>query len=489
MFLAMHVADFPVVAALRSHPDAGARPCGILDTTAAGTGEKLPLLAVNPIARGAGILAGGSLNRALVRCPDFQVLERDPAAEAQLLTELVRLAETLTPDLEITSADSVILDLSLRRQPSTEISGGWPWPDGELAWALAATPDLAILAARQESTRGREVAPADLAALPLAALRGLAGSAAAFRTLEWWGLRTLGDFMKLPRQSLIERLGADAGRWQDILAGRHHRPLRLHRVAESLLQRHEFEDPVSSVEPLLFALRHLIHSLAARLAPRHLAVSSLELRLELDDGNTLSRSLRLPEPRSSEAGILPPLQALVESLRLESAVAALSLDAATTFGTSAQREWLGRQLPQPERWAETLAKLEAMLGPGRVGIPLPAHSHRPDAFELLPAISAPPPSSGFQPETNIPLRRYRPSRIVAVAHESRHGRPFPLALLGGPHPGRIIGWRGPFPLSGSWWDPAAAWQHLEWDIRLESHHILRLAHTPPDAWRLEGIYP
>jgi len=309
--------------------------------------------------------------------------------------------------------------------------------------------------------------------------------------LEGWGLRTLGDFMKLPRQALAERLGPEVGRWHDVLHGKVCRLLRLHRPPESLAQVFDFEEPAVCLEPLVFALKRLLHTLAARLAARHLAAARLDLRLVLESGALASRQLRLPEPQTAVEGMLPPLQALLESLQLEAPVSGLQLDAATTFACSTQREWFGRNLPQPERWAETLAKLEAMLGPGRVGIPVPPASFKPDAFTLHPAAGAAGafPDAGFRPDVTVPLHRYRPPRDVAVASEWRDGRPQPLALLSGPQPGRIVAWRGPFPASGSWWEPAAAWQRLEWDIQLESRHLLRLVYQTPEHWQLDGIYP
>ena len=512
------------------------------------------MLAVNPAARVAGIAAGWPLNRALVRCPDLLLLGRDPAAETALSGDLIRLGEALTPDVEITSGDTVLLDLAMRQNSPALSFESFDSNDSELWHAQALTPDLAHLAALHEATRGRVVEAADLAVLPLEVLGWLAGrrvgdnaggraplaqehangrthshecaysngggkadSPARILTnaptgrgariltnaptgrggentlelLELWGLRTLGDFMKLPRQALAERLGPEAGRWHDVLLGKVCRLLRLHRPPDSLAQALDFEDPVEALEPLVFALKRLLHTLAARLAARHLAAARLDFHLVLESGAVLGRQLRLPEPQTAVEGMLPPLRALLESLRLDAAVTALHLDAASTFATSAQREWFGRSLPQPERWAETLAKLEAMLGPGRVGIPVPPASYRPDAFTLRAGSGAAGafPAAEFRPEAALPLHRYRPPCAIAVASELRNGRTWPLALLSGPHPGRIVDWRGPFPASGAWWEPAAAWQQLEWDIQLESRHLLRLVYQTPERWQLEGIYP
>lgn len=489
MFAAFHVPDFPVAAILRDRADAA--PAAVLaGEITEDTKGKLPVAALNRAARFAGLDAGWPLNRALVRCPDLRVLPRDPDAEAALSAELVALGESLTPDLERTAADLVTLDLSGWRSADETMLRGAALPGVELWHALAETPDLACLAVRHEVTCGRRVSPADLTSVPLAVLHTLASGAVPLALLDLWGLRTLGDFMALPRQALIERLGPEAGLWHDILHGRTCRLLRLHRPPESLGQRVHFEDALVSLEPLVFTVKRLLHTLTGRLASRHLAACEIELRLHLESGGVVSRGIRLPEPRNTVEGMLAPLQTWLDSLQLDAAITALELDAQTTFATAAQREWFGRQLPQPERWAETLAKLEALLGPGRAGIPVPPVSHKPDAFSLAPAVGGmvdvrKKPDS---PACPVPLHRYRPPVEIAVAHEPRGRHPKPLALLTGPHPGRVIDSRGPFPASGSWWEPADAWQRLEWDIRVPGHPPLRLVLLPPDRWQLDGIY-
>jgi protein ImuB len=486
MFAALHLPDFPVAAALRNQPAARDFPCAILAVRGPrDPQEKLPLLSINRAARTAGIAPGWPLNRALVRCPDLRVIPRDLAAETALRDELVFLGESLTADVEMTAPDCVTLDLSCRTTPVGAALDGLSLAGAEIHHARADTPDLAHLAARHEATRGRVVTPADLAPLPLGVLGSLSQDPASLALLDLWGLRTLGDFMKLPRQALVERLGPEPGRWHDLLHGKSCRLLRLHRPPESFAQSFDFEDAAVSLDPVVFALKRLLHTLAGRLASRHLAASSLDFRLVLESGGELARRIRLPEPQAAVEGMLAPLQTLLESLRPDAPVAALQLDAETTFATAAQREWFGRYLPQPERWAETLAKLEALLGPGRVGIPAPPESFRPDSFTLhLAAVSAPP----THPDCPLPLHRFRPPREIAVAYESRDRQPWPMALLNGPHPGEITGRRGPFPASGAWWEPAGAWQRLEWDVQLAGGQLLRLVFQTPDRWTLEGIY-
>ncbi|MEO0017880.1 MAG: hypothetical protein RLZZ522_1163 [Verrucomicrobiota bacterium] len=490
MFTALHIPDFPLVAALRGDAAGELRPAAVLGERSGRKGDA-PLLAVNRAARQAGVASGWSLNRALVRCPELRLLAPDPEAEAALLAELVSRAESLTPDLEITAVDTVILDLSLRRERTGRVIESIASGSFEIWQATAPTPDLAQVAVRIERLRGKVVTTADLEYLPVAMLRWLGSCEKNLNLLHLWGLRTIGEFLKLPRQALAERLGAEVASWHDLLHGKTCRTLRLNRPLESFACDHEFEEPAVAVESLLFAMKRLLQTIESQLAARHLAAARLDFRLVLEGGGELRRQLRFSEPQTGVGGMLALVQTALESQQLPAAVLRVEVAASTTFATAAQREWFGRELPQPERWAETLARLEALLGPGRVGIPVPPTSFQPDAFTLRPAagrMAAEVPNGSNRPDGAVPLRRYRPAREVAVASEWRGERPWPLALLTGPHPGRIVAWRGPFPSSGAWWDPGGAWQRLEWDVQLEDRHLLRLAWQAPERWQLDGRY-
>lgn len=491
MYLALHIPDFQVVAALRNNPAVVDRPCVVLGIRGEGEPqEKLPVIAINQRARDAGIRCGWPLNRALVRCPDLSVVPPEPEAELALCHELVRMAESLGPDLEITRPDVVTLDLSSRRKPLGDSLDALELEDTAIWHARARTPDLAHLAAIHAGMTGTVLEHRDLTPLPLDLLGSVIHGQNLIDRLELWGLKTLGDFMKLPRQALTERLGPEAGRCHDLLGGKICRLLRLHRPPDSLAQSFDCDDSITSLEPLVFVVKRMLHVLAGRLGSRHLAARSLELQLQMEAGGCIARKITLPEPQSQVEGMLPPLQTFLESLRLDGAVSVLHLDAETTFATSAQREWFGKQLPQPERWAETLAKLEALVGSGKVGIPVPVDSYRADSFLVRPAIGSCSrmPQRQSRVECPVPLQRFRPPKPVSVAYEKREQHVWPLAVLNGPLPGEIKDWRGPFSSSGDWWQAGETWQRLEWDIQLVSLHLLRLTFQLPDQWQLDGVY-
>jgi len=484
------IPDFPVMAGLKGEVGF---PCAVL----AGGGEglvgkvrdKLPILALNREAWLSGIAPGWALGRALVRCPELRVIVRDLEAEAKLREELFILAESVSADVEMTAEDAVVMDLAgvkdldaVTRRLKSELHL-------EVCWAMAETPDLAHLAVRFADTQERVVSSADVGGLPLGVLGALGGGGRTLELLGMWGLETLGDFMKLPRQGVAERLGPEAGRWHDVLHGKVCRLLRLHRLPESFAQEIDFEESLGELDRVVFELKRMLHVLAGRLAARHLAAGELELRLCMERGGEVMRRLRFPEPQTGVEGMLAPLQTMMEAVKLESAVVRLALDVETTFAMAGQREWFGKNLPQPERWAETIAKLEAMLGPGRVGVPVREDTFRADAFEVRQVGEKEGrPGELFLPADGaVPLRRFRPSREVAVAHDVGGGFPVPLAILTGLYKGEILKRRGPFLSSGAWWDAAVAWQRLEWDVELREG-VGRLAFEKPEKWILEGWY-
>jgi protein ImuB len=360
-----------------------------------------------------------------------------------------------------------------------------------LRLSLAETPDLAHLAALGSLPFSTEpIRPVDFDPLPLDLLRraGFGDWEKLIALLDLWGLRTLGELRHLPRQDLAERAGTEALHLHDILNARHARLLKLHRPMETFDRIVHFDHSIDSLEALVFQANRILQTLCSRLQALHLAATSIGLKLLLESHDSVIRRIQLPEPLVVPAALLAPLHTLLETLQVPSAVTALELALEPIRPTAAQREWLGRQLSQPDRWPDTLARLEGLLGHGRVGIPQSAPGHRPDDFEVFPLSSPPALVADRPPACDLPLRRFRPPLEVAVASTGRGLAIRPLALLTGPHAGNIRRADGPFALSGDWWSAVAVWQRLEWDIEMENRCLLRLARSAPDHWFLDGCY-
>jgi hypothetical protein len=62
--------------------------------------------------------------------------------------------------------------------------------------------------------------------------------------------------------------------------------------------------------------------------------------------------------------------------------------------------------------------------------------------------------------------------------------------------GKVINQRGPYLLSGNWWDEKS-WARAEWDVQLESGDLFRVHEADPPTqgygatrgtWKVDGIY-
>lgn len=439
----------------------------------------------------------------------------DPPSAAALRD----LASSLTPDFEETTPRTLLLDLFSLPRVEADPEGwiestlrGATIPGCPLHLSLASTPDLAHLAALSPATASTlSFAPDPVfcfrpplqSALrtPPSAFHSLALPHAEFRIphsdlLRLWGLHSLGDLAALPRQGLAERLGPEIAHLHDILHGKHRRLLRLHRPPVEFHTVQDLESPLQTLEPLLFLLNRTLDTLTARLAAAQRAARALHLSLTFDDGNLHLRELRIAEPTRDPQALLRLLHTHLDTLAAPAPVVAFSLRLIPTLPAEAQHHLFERSLRDPNKFADTLARLEALLGDRRLGSPCLLDSHHPEAFHMRSAEgglrkSSPSsriPASNFRIQTALPLTRFRPPIPVHVACESRGRHPRPLALLDGPHQGSIVDTRGPFPLSGHWWDPTDRWKRTEWDVELPGHTLLRLAHLPPDTWQLEGVY-
>ena len=565
MYACLHIPSFPLAVLLRDDPDLSRRsaaktgaagaPAALVSTvtdpasktestrlprqraaTMGGKTSSTPvLLAVNHAAARHRLTPGLTITRALARCPQLALLTPDPVLEHRHQAELRNFVATLGPDFEATAPGTFLLDLlTLPHAHSAPLD----WIEQTLRraaplrlplhLALAPTPDLALLAAHSSkltsklsfnpepefSVQYSVFSVQTLATLPLSLLNTEhcilntpSPDPFNYDLLHLWGIKNLGDLAALPRQGLAERLGPEAARLHDILHGKHPRLLTLHRPPQHFQVAQELEHALETLEPLLFLLRRGLDTLCARLASSQRAAIAARLTLTFDDGNLHFRDLRLPEPTCDPATLLRLLHTHLDTVRAPAPVVAWSLPLTPTLPGEAQRHLFERSLRDPNKFADTLARLEALLGPGRLGTPQPLDTHKPDRFEIhggcgVSPQAVPAASRRGSPlntehctlntvpasHTALPLKRYRPAIEINVASELRGRHHHPLALLTGPHRGPITTTHGPFPLSGSWWDPHERWQHVEWDLQLANQTLLRLVHKAPHRWLLEGVY-
>ncbi|MDF3057690.1 MAG: Nucleotidyltransferase/DNA polymerase involved in repair-like protein [Rariglobus sp.] len=485
MFAVLHLADFALQAVLRTEPAAAHRPAALLDPT-----RRPPLLlACTASARALGVEIGQTSPQALARCEHLRLFTPHNDAEKEAAAGLLAAAFSISPYVEATAPGVCTLQINGlppdKREPALRASIEQLAALGLHATAGAGpTPLLALYAARQAGPLlmiGNErafLAPLPLAAAdPPAELTGI---------LAGWGVRTLGDLTDLSKASVAQRLGpAGLALWERA-AGEASRPLHLVSPPPAFSASMECEYELETLEPLLFLLRRFVDRLALELHTASLAAAELTLALHLADETTLTRTIRLPEPSTQADTLFRTLHTYLESVRTTTAVIGLRLDLTPTRIATRQHGLFDRALRDSHGFAETLARIAAIVGSDRLGTPVPADTHRPDVFTLIPPqaeIPACEPHRTLHPPQGLVLRRYRPPRPATVELAGARQAP---AYVRTPHvEGNVRAVAGPWHASGGWWQADQLWQREEWDVELDG--LYRLVRTP-EGWFVEGEY-
>ncbi len=477
-FAALHVPRFALLAVLRAEPGLAGRPVALV----AGDGRRAVVLEASPAA--ARATPGLAVPLAAARCPGLVMRERDPAAEQEAQRLLVAAGFTLSPRVESTAPGDCTVDLqgadaarttaALHRAILELRALGLP-PGG----GLAATPLLARLAARHaDPVRVVDDRDAFLRPLPLALADPTPAQA---EVLAHWGVRTLGELTALPKGEVGRRLGPGGVALWERARGDSPPVLRLTVPAQSFAAAWVYEPPVESAEPLLFKLQRYAERVALELRAAGLAAAALALTLELEDETEYRREFRLPEPGTDVAAWLRVLQSHLDTVRLAARVAGVRLAATPARAAVRQDGLFDTGLSDPPAFWENLARLAALVGDDRVGTPAPVDRHAPDAFQLeRPAVTvaAPAPPPCHAPRGGV-LRRFRPAWAVRVECDTVG----PVAL-GGPVRGPLRDRRGPWHLSGDWWQPAA-WAVEQWHVELADGGLYQLSRNHA-GWWLDG---
>ena len=324
--------------------------------------------------------------------------------------------------------------------------------------------------------------------------------------LHKWGIHTLGQLAALDKEQLAARLGPEAlGMWKRA-NGKSQRLLKLVRPPESFEESFEFENEIETAEPLLFMLRRFLEQLAVRLSTIYLVAKELTLRITFANKQCYERVFKIPQPTNDVDLLFRMLQTHLENFRSQHPIVAVALSAQPIRPVSQQFRLFETALRNPHQLSETLARLIALLGSERVGTPVIEETHRPDAFRMEPfawAVASAVPSGQFRQSGSdsvalrtahptAALRRFRPAVSTSVLLDEdtlAHVRSAEIS-------GKISDQRGPYFLSGNWWDEKS-WVRAEWDLQLENGELVRVNESDPPSqgygvagrtWNVDGIY-
>jgi protein ImuB len=312
--------------------------------------------------------------------------------------------------------------------------------------------------------------------------------------LRKWGIHTLGQLAALDKEQLGARLGPEAVRMWERANGQSNRVLKLVRPPESFAETCEFENEIETAEPLLFMLRRFLEQLAIRLGTIYLVAKELALRITFTNKQIYERVFKIPQPTNDADLLFRMLHTHLENFKSEHAIVAVSLEAHPTKPVREQFGLFETTLRNPHQLSETLARLIAVLGADRVGTPVLEETHRPDAFRMEPfswssnkhPSSSPSPPHGEKGSLatwqRVALRRFRPAMSASVlldADTPAHLRSIEIC-------GKVLEQRGPYLISGNWWDEKS-WGRTEWDLEMENGELVRV-HQSEGTWEMDGIY-
>jgi protein ImuB len=322
-----------------------------------------------------------------------------------------------------------------------------------------------------------------------------------FAILHKWGIHTIGQLAALDKEQLGARLGPEAIRMWERANGRSSRLLKLIRPPESFEESFEFEREIETAEPLLFILHRFLEQLAVRLAAIYLVAKELTLRITFVNKQSYQRLFKIPQPTNDVDLLFRMLQTHLENFRSEHPIVAVALSAKPIKPAGEQFGLFETTLRNPHQLSETLARLSALMGTDRLGTPVLEETHRPDAFRMQPfswhlnstpdngGRSSATPGSKLEVRRSSPLhslcgalRRFRPAVSASVLHDENT----PAHVRSAEMSGKIIAQRGPYLLSGNWWDEKS-WRRAEWDLQLDKGELVR-AHERDEVWKIDGVY-
>lgn len=452
-----------------------------------GEGKRARVVQATDTALESGVRLGMSCVQALAECPDLALRPPSLAAEKEAEAVLLAAAWSLSPRVEQTASGLCTVDLTGRTEAGLRddaarlafVLGGQGLP---IRMGVADTPLTARFAAHAGGPQNWVAdSRAFLVGLPVALLDLTENEAELFAAL---GLRTLGDVTRLPRASFAQRLGLRGDTLWAMAAGEESRPLMIATPPTSFEAHLDLEHPAETLEPLLFVLRRFVDRLAGELSAAGLAAETLSLGLRLEDETTYTRAFRLPEATTRADVVFNALEHHLDMVQTASAVVGVDLVVQPTRQGQRQEGLFDSALRDPHAFYDTLSRAAAVLGADRVGTPRRRATHRPDSFELiappanLPDYSPPPAASARGPL----LRRLRPAEPAKV----ELSRGAPNYLHSAPLEGAVVAHRGPFRLSGDWWEQGG-WAREEWDVEIGERGLYRLLHTAK-GWFIEGIY-
>ncbi len=359
-----------------------------------GQGRTQQVLIANEAAMRAGIRPGMPIAAAHALVSPLQVVERDQIAERAALERLAAWAGQFTSHVSLASPKALLLEV----EGSLGLFGGLKHLRHRLRSGIAALGYNAVLS----------VAPTPLAATwfaraadeePVTNVPALAGRLFELtldsldlppkqhELLRGLGLARLGDCLRLPRDGLARRLGAEFVTALDRAFGRLPDPRTLYVAPATFEAQLALPGTVDNAQEVLFPLNRLLLELAGFLTARVAGVQTLELRLHHPNAPATCIELGLARATRDARHLTELFRERIARVELPEPVEEIVLSASQLLPlTASESDFFAPRHTRPEIGAELIERLSARLGREAVrGLDTVAE-HRPErAWHYLEA--------------------------------------------------------------------------------------------------------
>ena len=489
-FASIYVPAFSIQAVVRGEPALRQQAVALIE----GSPPLERIVAINEAAARMGLDLGMTKSEA-AQFPSPEIRPRSRSAEQSTHAALLDLGWSVSPRVEDTATDSIVVDLaglscffgseetiaSLLAKRASDLGL-------TVQIAVSSTLEVALHAAR--GFPGLTVIPPGKESQRLGPLpvRVFSPPAEILETLERWGVRSCEALAKLPLLELSERLGQQGVQLHQWARGASVRSMILAEPTLSFEEAMTLEYAAEELEPLAFLLGRLLDQLCARLTARSLAACAIRLRFgldiscdheasltnghgHLDEKKSYEKTLTLPLPVRDSKMLLKLLRLHLQSDPPSAPIVHIFLAADAAPPRVTQEGLFLPSAPDPEKLELTIARLANVVGHSHVGSPRLIDSHRPDAFEMsrfLPPRDVQPVRQKTIGELReckpvAAFRAFRPASRAKVT--LREGRPVHISFS--TVHGEVAAASGPWRTSGEWWREDA-WHREEWDIEIRS---------------------
>jgi protein ImuB len=513
-FASIHVPNFPVQAVVRAEPGLRNQAVALVD----GIPPIWNVVAANEAAARAGIELGMAKSQA-AQFHAVEIRNRSRVQEKSAHAALLDLGASISPRMEDTAPDAIILDIS----GLTSLFGNDENIAGQLKQrastlglfahvAVCSNLEVALHAARGFS--GITLIPPgeESKCLGKLSVHALLPSTEILETLERWGIRDCSALAALPVLQLSERLGQEGVRLHELARGAFVRSMVLAQPGVRFEEEMALDFAIAELEPLSFLLGRLLDQLCARLEARALVACAIRTHFDLEDSfekdfqvisensppklapTTYEKILSLPVPTRNSKMLLKLLRLQLQADPPHAAILKIILSAEPARPRAAQGGLFLPGSPDPEKLELTLGRLAKLVGHANVGSPELIDTHRPGDFRMGRFVQE-NGESKFPPKNRAatahapgetPLTVFRVFRPEIQAKvELQQNYPTRIYFQG--MRGNIVTASGPWRTSGDWWREDT-WQQDEWDVEIRFDSVSGQSQRISSPRTQNGIY-